>query len=80
MFTDLVGSTLLSEVVGDDVADEVGVEADRIIGAALSSARGRLIKNLGDGALVVFDSSVDAVVAGQRIQEGVTLYPACVPG
>jgi class 3 adenylate cyclase/tetratricopeptide (TPR) repeat protein len=74
MFTDLVGSTRLREVLGDDVADEVGVEHDRIIGAALSSTGGRLVKNLGDGALVVFDSSVDAVVAGQRIQEGVSLY------
>ena len=74
MFTDLVGSTRLREVLGDDGADEVGVEHDRIIGAALSSTGGRLVKNLGDGALAVFDSSVDAVVAGQRIQEGVSVY------
>jgi len=74
MFTDLVGSTRLREVLGDDDADEVGVEHDRIIGAALSSTGGRLVKNLGDGALAVFDSSVDAVVAGQRIQEGVSVY------
>ena len=74
MFTDLVGSTRLREILGDDAADEIGVEHDRIIGVALSSTGGRLVKNLGDGALVVFDSSVDAVVAGQRIQEGVMLY------
>ena len=74
MFTDLVGSTRLREVVGDDVADEIGAEHDRIVGTALSSTGGRLVKNLGDGALVVFDSSVDAVVAGQRIQESVSLY------
>jgi class 3 adenylate cyclase/tetratricopeptide (TPR) repeat protein len=74
MFTDLVGSTRMRERLGDDVADEVGVEHDRIIGDSLSSTGGRLVKNLGDGALAVFDSSVDAVVAGQRIQEGVALY------
>jgi class 3 adenylate cyclase len=74
MFTDLVGSTRMREQLGDDVADEIGVEHDRIIGDALSSTGGRLVKNLGDGALAVFDSSVDAVVAGQRIQEGVSLY------
>lgn len=74
MFTDLVGSTLMRERLGDDVADEIGVEHDQIIGDALASTDGRLVKNLGDGALVVFDSSVDAVVAGQRIQEGVSLY------
>jgi len=60
--------------LGDDVADEIGVEHDRIIGDALASSGGRLVKNLGDGALAVFDSSVDAVVAAQRIQEGITLY------
>lgn len=74
MFTDLVGSTRMRERLGDDAADEIGVEHDRIIGDALSSTGGRLVKNLGDGALAVFDSSVDAVVAGQRVQEGVALY------
>ena len=74
MFTDLVGSTRLRERLGDGVADEIGVEHDRIIGDALASTGGRLVKNLGDGALAVFDSSVNAVVAGQRIQEGVLLY------
>jgi class 3 adenylate cyclase len=74
MFTDLVGSTRMRDRLGDDVADEIGVEHDRIIADALSSTGGRLVKNLGDGALAVFDSSVDAVVAGQRIQEGVSLY------
>jgi tetratricopeptide (TPR) repeat protein len=65
--------------LGDDVADEIGVEHDRIIADALSSTGGRLVKNLGDGALAVFDSSVDAVVAGQRIQEGVSLYNRQAP-
>ena len=74
LFTDLVGSTRLRDHLGDDVADEIGVEHDRIIGDALASSGGRLVKNLGDGALAVFDSSVDAVVAAQRIQEGITLY------
>ena len=74
MFTDLVGSTRMRERLGDNAADEIGVKHDRIIGDALSSTGGRLVKNLGDGALAVFDSSVDAVVAGQRIQEGVSIY------
>jgi class 3 adenylate cyclase len=58
MFTDLVGSTRMRERLGDDVADEIGVEHDRIIGDSLSSTGGRLVKNLGDGALAVFDSSI----------------------
>jgi class 3 adenylate cyclase len=47
MFTDLVGSTRMRERLGDDVADEIGVEHDRIIGDSLSSTGGRLVKNLG---------------------------------
>ncbi len=74
MFTDLVGSTRMRDSLGDDLADEIGGEHDRIIGDALASTGGRLVKSLGDGALAVFDSSVDAVVAGQRIQEDVLLY------
>ena len=50
MFTDLVGSTRLRDRLGDDVADEIGVEHDRIIGEALSATGGRLVKNLGDVA------------------------------
>lgn len=63
LFTDLVGSTRLLELLGDDIADEIGIEHDRIVGEALRSASGRLIKNLGDGALAVFNSSVDADLA-----------------
>ncbi len=74
MFTDLVGSTRMRDRLGDEVADEIGVEHDTIIGDALTSMGGRLVKNLGDGALAVFGSAVDAVIAAQRIQEGVLLY------
>ena len=74
MFTDLVGSTRMRDRLGDDVADDIGVEHDRIVNDALASTRGRLVKKLGDGVLAVFESSVDAVVAGQRIHEAVLLY------
>jgi class 3 adenylate cyclase len=36
LFTDLVGSTRLRDHLGDDVADEIGVEHDRIFGDALA--------------------------------------------
>lgn len=36
LFTDHVGSTRLRDHLGDDVADEIGVEHDRIIGDALA--------------------------------------------
>ncbi len=74
MFTDLVGSTRMRDELGDDVADVIGASHDEIISDAVGATRGRLVKTLGDGALVVFDSSVDAVTAAQRIQEGVATY------
>ncbi len=74
LFTDQVGSTRLRELIGDDGADKIGREHDRIVADAVTSAGGRIVKNLGDGALVVFDSSVDAITAAQRILEGVNVY------
>lgn len=74
MFTDLVGSTRMRDLRGDDVADRISSEHDAIVEAAVSSTGGRIVKRLGDGALVVFYSSVDAVRAAQRIQEGVRVH------
>jgi class 3 adenylate cyclase len=74
MFTDLVGSTRMRDELGDAVADAIGASHDQIITDSVAASRGRLVKTLGDGALIVFDSSVDAVAAAQQIQEGVATY------
>ena len=61
LFTDLVGSTEILQRLGDDLNDEVR----RAHFASLRSISGRhggkVVKNLGDGLMVVFDSAVDAI-------------------
>jgi len=78
MFTDLVGSTHQRGVVGDDVADAVVGEHDRIVSEAAEACDGRVVKTLGDGALLVFSSAIEAVTAGGNIQDDVAEYDETV--
>ncbi len=69
MFTDLVDSTGQRARIGDDAADLVAAEHDRIVTEAAERHRGRVVKTLGDGALAIFPSALDAVEAGIAIAE-----------
>ena len=63
LFLDLSRFTTLTDVHGDRAALDV---ADQFVGAAGAAARefgGRLVKTLGDGALLVFDDPSAAVSA-----------------
>jgi len=80
MFTDLVGSTRQRGVVGDDIADAIVAEHDRIVSEAANACDGRVVKTLGDGALLVFSSAIEAVTAGRNIQDDVAGYNATVDG
>lgn len=67
VFVDLSGYTRLTEETGDERAAEYGW---RLIEIALdrSAARGgRLVKTLGDGAMLVFRRAADAVAAALEI-------------
>jgi len=74
MFTDLVDSTRQRTELGDDVADGVVGEHDRIITLAAAADDGRVVKTLGDGALVVFPSAIAAVSAATAIQDAIADY------
>jgi class 3 adenylate cyclase len=68
VFTDLVGSTDLRLALGDDRADALTDECDRLVTAAVTSAGGEVVKSLGDGLMAVFHAAataVDAAVAAQ---------------
>lgn len=71
LFTDLVGSTALRQKVGDDGADELRRAHDRVLRDALSDHGGREVKSTGDGLMVVFGSAVEAVAAGEAMQQGI---------
>ena len=51
LFTDLVGSTELRSRLGEDAAEELRREHDRLIAGAVETNRGRLVKHLGDGVM-----------------------------
>jgi len=69
LFTDLVGSTELRVRLGEDAAEEIRRNHDRLVADAVEGNRGRVIKNLGDGVMAAFAGASDAVAAAVRIQQ-----------
>jgi len=74
LFTDLVGSTELMAGLEADVADAVRRDHFGRLQACVDRAHGRLVKNLGDGLMVVFKSAVSGVAAAAEIQQAVARY------
>src|SRR5438309_2804789 len=69
VFTDLVGSTELRSRLGEDAAEELRRNHDRLIGGAVEGNRGRLVKSLGDGVMATFTGASDAIAAAVAIQQ-----------
>ena len=68
MMTDVVGSTALQRTRGDRDADEMlGLQAS-IVRDEVAASGGRVRKSLGDGFLISFASTVQAVRAAAAIQ------------
>lgn len=64
-FTDLVGFSDWAVDAGDDPALELLRQVGRVMDATLESRNGRVVKRLGDGTMVVFETA-DEAVAGTR--------------
>jgi class 3 adenylate cyclase len=69
LFTDIVGSTSLTQQLGDDIALEMLDVHDRIVRDALGRTRGREIKHTGDGIMAVFLSATSAIRCGINVQQ-----------
>jgi class 3 adenylate cyclase len=67
MFTDIVGSTELTQRLGDEAAMAVVQMHDRIVRDALRDLAGREIKHTGDGIMASFFSAVAAARCALRI-------------
>ena len=63
LFTDIVGSTELSQKLSQDRADEIRREHFSVLRQAIAEAGGREVKNLGDGLMVVFSSASAALTS-----------------
>ena len=69
MFTDIVGSTDLTQTKGDPAAQEVVRTPNRIVRETLKSHGGKEIKHTGDGIMASFPSAskgVEAAIAIHR--------------
>lgn len=68
LFTDVVNSTTLTQLLGDDVALALLGVHDTIVRDALSALGGREVKHTGDGIMASFVSPAAAVRCAMQIQ------------
>jgi class 3 adenylate cyclase len=71
LFTDIVGSTELTQRLGDLGAMHVIRAHDAIVAEVIRNRNARRIKHLGDGAMASFSSVSSAVSAAIEIQAAV---------
>jgi class 3 adenylate cyclase len=61
LFTDLVGSTEQAATLGDTRWREVLEKHDELVRRVVDAHRGRVVKTMGDGHLIVFDGPARAI-------------------
>ena len=72
MFTDIVDSTALAERVGDRAWIGIAARHENALRAVAADHGGKVIKMLGDGAMLAFESARAAVRAAVVLQESFT--------
>jgi class 3 adenylate cyclase len=71
LFTDVVGSTALSQSLLPEAADAVRRDHFELLRRTLAHAGGTEVKNLGDGLMAVFSSASAALACGVAMQQAV---------
>jgi class 3 adenylate cyclase len=79
MFTDVVNSTTLTQLLGDEAALAILGVHDTIVRDALSSLGGREIKHTGDGIMASFVSAASAVRCAIQIQRELNKHAQANP-
>ena len=74
LFTDMVGSTVLTRALGVDKARDLFRAHHELIRREIQSFGGFEVKTLGDGFMVVFVSAAKAVQCAIGIQKGLVAY------
>jgi class 3 adenylate cyclase len=69
LFTDIVGSTEMAAEVGDARWRALLARHDELVREQVEAHRGRIVKSLGDGALMLFDGPSRAIGAALAIGE-----------
>jgi class 3 adenylate cyclase len=75
-FTDIVGSTDMTQRLGDEAAFEVLSVHDRIVRGALAANSGMEVKHTGDGIMAAFVSAACAVKCGMAVMQDVSAHRA----
>lgn len=73
LFTDIVGSTELIALFGEDGAHERRQRHFDLLGAAITAHRGREVKRLGDGVMAVFTDPAAATACAAEMQRAVAV-------
>jgi len=71
LFTDIVGSTDMTQRLGDQIALDMLRVHDDIVRTALHATNGREVKHTGDGIMAVFCSAAAAVRCGMNVQQNI---------
>ena len=79
MATDIVGYSRLIEMDEARTLTAIRTLRSQVIDPLTADHRGRIVKLIGDGAIIEFGSVVDAVACAVAVQEGVTMHQREVP-
>lgn len=74
MFTDLKGSTALYERIGDPQAYSLVREHYAIIGKAVRTHNGAIVKTIGDAIMAAFANPTDALRCGIQLHDDFTRF------
>jgi len=80
LFTDIVGSTTLTQQLGDDAAMALIDVHDRIVRDAIGAESGRVVKHTGDGIMASFLSAAATVRCAARIHSDLARHREANPG
>jgi len=80
LFTDIVGSTRLRQRLGDDAAQKLFREHNRILRDQIEKHGGFEVKTYGDGFMVAFASVVGALACAMDIQRSIAEHNQEHPG
>ncbi|MGH3815429.1 MAG: adenylate/guanylate cyclase domain-containing protein, partial [Pseudonocardiaceae bacterium] len=71
LFTDLVSSTQIMNLLGESTFEELRQSHLGLLGQTIAAHGGVEVKSLGDGVMAVFTAASDAVAAAAAMQQAV---------
>ncbi len=74
LFTDIAGSTAMTQELGDAVAQQIVRAHNRIVREALTDFAGKEVKHTGDGIMASFSIVSGSVEASIRMQQNVAVH------